>query len=242
MSYILDALKKIEHEKNKKKLPDGRVSISGDLFQDRKQPPARAGFWKILVLVAAASLVTCAGTWFLLRGTGKRSTAIVRPSAPPPVASEKPPVAVTPAAAVPVPAPAQSQLAPAAMTPAAVPPAPVAAAPVAAPPADAVGDDETSRREARRAQRGSKAQPPATLPKQASQTVQAPADIKLSGIAWQDDRSARRAVVNGFLLKEGAVVSGAKIIDIQADRVRFSSAAGPFEIKLDAVLPAEVKK
>ncbi|GAC1466137.1 MAG: hypothetical protein PVSMB11_01550 [Desulfuromonadaceae bacterium] len=69
--------------------------------------------------------------------------------------------------------------------------------------------------------------------------MQAPADIKLSGIAWQDERRARRAVVNGFLLKEGAVVSGAKIIDIQADRVRFSSSTGLFEIKLDAVLPAE---
>ncbi len=72
--------------------------------------------------------------------------------------------------------------------------------------------------------------------------VRAPADIKLSGIAWQDERSARRAVINGFLLKEGAAVSGAKIIDIQIDRVRFSSPAGQFEIKLDAVLPAEVKR
>ena len=75
-----------------------------------------------------------------------------------------------------------------------------------------------------------------------SQTVQAPADIKLSGIAWQEERSSRRAVINGFLLKEGAVVSGAKISEILADRVRFSSAAGTFEIRLDAVLPAEVKR
>ncbi len=69
-----------------------------------------------------------------------------------------------------------------------------------------------------------------------------PADIKLSGIAWQDERAARRVVINGFLLKEGAVVSGAKIIEIQADRVRFSTGTGQFELKLDAVVPSEVKR
>ena len=79
--------------------------------------------------------------------------------------------------------------------------------------------------------------PPKNVP-----AVQAPADIKLSGIAWQDDRSARRAVINGFLLKEGAVVAGATVIDIHADRVRFSTSAGIFEIKLDSVLPAEVQR
>jgi general secretion pathway protein B len=78
--------------------------------------------------------------------------------------------------------------------------------------------------------------------KQPTQSVPAPADVKLSGIAWQDERGARRAVINGFLLKEGAVVAGATITDIQADRVRFSSAAGAFEIRLDAVFPSEVKR
>jgi general secretion pathway protein B len=229
MSYILDALKKIEHEKNKKTLPDGRVSISGDLFQERKQPPAKARIWKTMALIVVASLVTCAGTWFVLQGNGKKS----RKSA----------AAVRQAASTPAPAPVIPQVAPAPATapvqsqpvPAAAPPA----APTAAVPAAEAGeDDETSRREARRAQRGIKAQSPAALPKQPPQNVQSPADIKLSGIAWQEERTARRAVVNGFLLKEGAVVSGAKIIDIRADRVRFSSAAGQFEIKLDAVLPA----
>ena len=94
-------------------------------------------------------------------------------------------------------------------------------------------------REMHRSKKQIKTQP--LTPKQPLQSVQAPTDIKLSGIAWQDEHSARRAVINGFLLKEGAVVSGAKIADIQADRVRFLSPTGLFEIKLDAVLPAEVK-
>jgi general secretion pathway protein B len=101
-------------------------------------------------------------------------------------------------------------------------------------------EDSSEVRSARRAKIPAKPQP--AVPKQVAPTVPAPADIKLSGIAWQDDRSGRRAVINGFLLKEGAAVSGAKITDIQADKVRFSTPGGFFEIKLDAVLPAEVKK
>jgi general secretion pathway protein B len=98
------------------------------------------------------------------------------------------------------------------------------------------GNVENPERSTRIPDRQTKAQ---SIP---AQSVVPPADIKLSGIAWQDERSARRAVINGFLLKEGAVVSGAKISEIQADRVRFASAAGTFEIRLDAVLPAEVKR
>jgi general secretion pathway protein B len=54
----------------------------------------------------------------------------------------------------------------------------------------------------------------------------------LSGIAWQEERRARRAVVNGFLMQEGGVVSGAKITDIFQDRVRFSQSGKSFEIPL----------
>jgi general secretion pathway protein B len=96
-----------------------------------------------------------------------------------------------------------------------------------------------SKRGARRKQQ---IEAPASTRKQPVQTVQAPADIKLSGIAWQDQHTARRAVINGFLLKEGSVISGSKIVDIQADKVRFSTPSGEFEIKLDAVLSPEIKK
>jgi general secretion pathway protein B len=119
---------------------------------------------------------------------------------------------------------------------------PPAAVPSASQIAETDEDEEGSSREARRSRRQSKASSSTASSKQLVQTVQPPADIKLSGIAWQDERAARRAVINGFLLKEGAVVSGAKITEIKADRVRFSSAAGQFEIKLDAVLPPEVKR
>lgn len=220
MSYILDALKKIEHEKNKKN-PDGRVSISGDLFHERSKPAAKAGIWKIALLLVAVSLVACAATWYVLHASGMKSAAVIRPAASPQL-----PASVNPPAATPVvPAPVQAQ------------PTPVAVPPVAP---KSIEEAASAERSSIRSKKQIKTQPP--LPKQPAQAVQAPADIKLSGIAWQDERAGRRAVINGFLLKEGAVVSGAKITDIQADRVRFSSPAGSFEIKLDAVLPAEVNR
>lgn len=224
MSYILDALKKIEHEKNMKARSDGRVSISGDLFQERKQPAAKTGIWKALILITLASLVTFAGTWFVLQGDGTKSVPGIRPTVAPRPAPVNPPV-VTPV----LPVPAQSQV-----NPVVVPPA--APLPIETKSRETAALDESSVRKVRSTNTPVKARAPS--PALPVQTVQAPADIKLSGIAWQDERTARRAVVNGFLLKEGAVVAGAKISDIQADRVRFSSSAGIFEIRLDSVLPA----
>lgn len=228
MSYILDALKKIEHEKNSKRL-DGRISIAGDMFQDRKQPVARVATWKIVLLILVASLVTSAGTWFVLKGNSTRSAATIRPVVSQVTAPLSPPVALPIIPVTPSP-----QLA-------ARPAAPSTAIPAKSRETESDGDFDATPQEVRRSRKNIKTQ--IVIPKQSVQTVhvQAPVDIKLSGIAWQDERSARWVVINGFLLKEGAVVSGAKITDIQADRVRFSSPAGLFVIRLDAVLPAEVK-
>lgn len=226
MSYILDALKKIEHEKNKRARTDGRINITGDLFQERKQPAATAGKWRIVAVIAAVALLACAGTWLLLMGAGMKSTARI-PAAPPITPLVPPPSPVAPPVSPPIPAPT-AQVA-----------APAVAAPVTQKTNETVADDEAPR-EARRLKRA--VAPQTVNRKQPEQTVQAPADMKLSGIAWQDERAARRAVINGFLLKEGAIVSGAKITEIRADRVRFQSAAGVFEIKLDAVLPAGVQR
>ncbi len=230
MSYILDALKKIEHEKNKKARPDGRVSISGDLFQERQRPAVQAGKWKFLVLILLASLVTFAGTWFVFQGNSTKSANVVRPVAPPLPVSVPSPVemrAVTP------------QVSPVAVPPE-VPATPVA---VVQKNTETVADDDSPAHTVRHPKKRTKRHiSPPDHPVQTVQMVQAPAGIMLSGIAWQDERTARRAVVNGFLLKEGAAVSGAVISDIQTDRVRFSSSAGIFEIKLDAVLPAGAQR
>jgi len=231
MSYILDALKKIEHEKNKRARPDGRVSISGDLFNEQKQPVVRSKVWKGLLLIAVVSLVTFMGTWFLLKGNDQKVAAIV----PAPAIQLPPVTAVTPQA-IQLPVSSLSQS--------------VAAEQAVSPPAAPAGhekntvdeDDLPTPQRAGKPEKRLKTESITSTPRQISPTTAPPADIKLSGIAWQDDRHLRRAVINGFLLKEGAIVSGARITDIQTDRVRFSSNSGLFEIKLDAVLPAEVQR
>lgn len=230
MSYILDALKKIEHEKSKKNGPAGRISISGDLFLERSRPAAKTGIWKILLLVLSVSLVTGASIWFVLQKKDTKRVAAIRP-----VVSPVAPIAPVTPPAMPHPAlhPVQSQPAAVAVPLAAVPAAPKKIK-------GASGGNLTARR-ASLSKKQIKAPQPQVYQKQTVETVPAPSDIKLSGIAWQDDRAARRVVINGFLLREGAVVSGAKITDIKADRVRLLSDSGQFELKLDAVLPAEVK-
>ena len=229
MSYILDALKKIEQEKNKKAAPAGRINISGDLFNERTRPKSTASRWKVVALIVIASLVTGAGTWLMLRGGGKRRAHSSRPV----VSHSATPVMPAPAPAAPVRIP---------QTPDVVVPVAPPAAPVR--PEAKVANTEKAAVSALPVQpkKTPKSQRAATPPTPVAQTIQAPADIKLSGIAWQEDRAARRAVINGFLLKEGSVVAGAKITGIQSDSVRFSSAAGTFEIRLNSVVPGEGQK
>ncbi|HJV34950.1 hypothetical protein [Geomonas sp.] len=62
-------------------------------------------------------------------------------------------------------------------------------------------------------------------------------DITISGIAWQDERSLRRAVLNGSLVGEGATVSGARVVEIQETRVRLSRNGRLFDLTLGGSIP-----
>ena len=52
----------------------------------------------------------------------------------------------------------------------------------------------------------------------------------VSGIAWQDERALRRAVINGQLVGEGAEIQGVKVVEIRENRVKFSRNGSIFEI------------
>ncbi len=212
MSYILDALKKVEQEKIRKTNTGGVTSISGDLFQTRAPRTSRGGAWKFFIATVLVALVTFATTWFVLKDEKKQGAVASRMAARPPV----PAVAVP---SVPVqPAPAQVAIAP----------APLNAQP------KPVSSDETAPT-ARTENKLAQTVPAAPITKKSAvQTVPAPADIKVSGVAWQEERSARRAVVNGFLMQEGKTVAGAKILEIHQDRVRFTSPTGIFDVRMDA--------
>ena len=237
MSYILDALKKLEHDKSRKSCGDGVVSISGALFETEPSKPTGTAGWKIVLAVVVAVLLTFIATWQFLqsdkgrdKATQRTAVPALRVLTPPPVAVESaPPQPVTPV--VPV---QQNQ-------PAATPPAPVPVLPArpsvqlskphkTVVPAATVTQDAAAELTSHELNQRTKEQK--SKGGAAVQAIAAPADIKLSGIAWQEDRRARRAVVNGFLMQEGGVVSGARITDIFQDRVRFSLSGSVFEIPL----------
>jgi general secretion pathway protein B len=60
--------------------------------------------------------------------------------------------------------------------------------------------------------------------------------LTVSGIAWQDAPSARRAVVNGTLVSEGTQVGGATVEEILPSRVRFSSGGRRFTLSISGTL------
>jgi len=61
-------------------------------------------------------------------------------------------------------------------------------------------------------------------------------NLTVTGIAWQEEKYARRAVVNGTLLGEGSVIAGARIVEIKEDRVRFSIGGRTMEVLLSSAL------
>jgi hypothetical protein len=225
MSYILDALKKVEQEKARKSRTAGKINITGELLGGSSSRPAEGRRLKTVLLVSAAVLVTFGATWFFLKGNGVpvRATSLSGTTRPTPAASIP-----TPVPAVPVPAPiSQAPVAPPQLP---VAPTSVAAATSPAPVTSAIAEDDEEERHQRRRPVSTRAVSSQPRESAALKPGPAPADIKVSGIAWQDERSARRAVVNGFLMREGAIVSGAKITDILQDRVRFSLAGTSFEV------------
>jgi hypothetical protein len=71
---------------------------------------------------------------------------------------------------------------------------------------------------------------PATSPRRGS-TV-SPTALKISGIVWSEERSERRAVINGVFSTEGSVIEGVKVEEIYPTRVRFSHEGRFFEISV----------
>lgn len=63
--------------------------------------------------------------------------------------------------------------------------------------------------------------------------------LALSGIAFQDEREGRLAVVNNLPVMEGTVIAGARVVEISEDRVRFDFSGRSFEVLLEE--PAETK-
>ena len=232
MSYIFDALKKMDHEKSRKAEFPGMTMISGDLFQEPRKFSAKGNVWKIafFVLITVFISTVVLGTFFIRRAKrAKSDDAVVSAEKLSPVVSSSPPYAT------------REKIANADQ------PSPR----VLAPDFPARKAEETSRRGAAFSGDESPAETTFDLTpdkmkemaraarvERAAQVEQAapvaqtepPMEITVSGVAWQDERKARRAVVNGLLAREGSVVAGARISEIMKDRVRFSRAGATFDV------------
>ena len=226
MSYILDALKKMEREKARTSDQSGMTMITGDLFSEGAPRPVTGNGWKLAGVAALAASLAVAVTWFLLAPARKKPIESV--SAP---MAEK--AAPRPALVVsPPPAPPKPLTPPRVVSPHAVP---GMAAHQGVKPASPRGAKVAAARpkpHKRREEHPAAVRRRQAPLKPAVATTAPPTDVKVSGIAWQDERKGRRAVINGFLLKEGSVVSGARVTEIQKDRVRFTQPGGAFDLML----------
>ncbi len=214
MSVILDALKKLEREKASRR--NGPVDIVPEITVSSKQRQ-KSGKWKISVLITGAVMVTAVATTLVVTSYISRDKKV-----PPVVAAGTPAVNEAPPSA-PVPLP------------------PVAASPVNSFPAVSETAPKPLSGPARQLTQETVTpverpiNSPA-IPEKNQETVHnnagAPASLVVSGIAWQDDRQFRRAVVNGALVGEGADISGVRVARIYRDKVRFSIDGRTFDVSM----------
>jgi general secretion pathway protein B len=215
MSVILDALKKLEQEKASSR--SGPVDIVPEMVKSR-EPRGRNGRWLIAALVTGAVAVTTVVTMVAMGGFT--------------VSKQQPvPLATAPAASLPEPLPAPlpgkpvsesavrsvSNPEPLVLRRDPVPQAEPVMTPTANPP---------------RQRRQPKAVAVERYDEAPQVTGSSAGSLKVSGIAWQDERTDRRAVVNGVLAVEGELIEGARIVTIYQDRVRFSRDGRTFDVAI----------
>ncbi|NMC73962.1 MAG: general secretion pathway protein GspB [Geobacteraceae bacterium] len=223
MSFILDALKKLEQEKAARR--GGTVDISAEIVRGnhrvsrtaRRTGPMNA----TTVGVGIALLIVVVAVAFVWRHRGvvreTESPAVEVPIVPrDTVAVERPPVPSPPRREEPMPVRAAAP--PAARTETLPPP-----------PQPRPARSETAE----------PASPPAVGAERVEDSPQGGASggsggLTVSGIAWQEQRSLRRAVINGLLLSEGKTVGGARIVEIMPNSVRFSSNGRTFEVSISS--------
>lgn len=230
MSYILDALKKLEHDKaRKERAQHGITSIAGELLREDLGRDTRRSPWVSVLLTVGVALLAAGGTWLLLKGNSSNGPNVKTSPLEMQATVNAFPVPLSPAPAALQPAAATQAVEPALSE---VPRQPAVVAMHAMPPVS-VGGAPEKRRHA--------ISPDTTQPNAVSAFPQS-ADVKISGIAWQDERTARCAVINGYLMQEGSVVAGCRVVEIHQDRVCFSQSGRVFEVPLvAAAMSAGVK-
>lgn len=215
MSLILDALRKMEQERRSRR--GSGQDLRPEVLRYRLATQPKQSSRYPLVVVAVALLAAGLGGGFLLKGNREEGQG-------------KPDAAATATAPVATPTPVEtpavppSALAPSA--PAALPREP-ATEPAVAEPARP-NPSRPAEAHSRKAPAAAAAQP--FPPSGDAAPPQAATEIAISGIAYQDDRRMRRAVLNGVLVGEGAEIAGARVVEIKENRVKLSRGGQTFEV------------
>lgn len=228
MSNILEALRKAQDEKSR--TADQVITGREALIAHRTTRSWSDTNKRVIWLICSGAVLLATMGWLLYGPSKPASESKATLTAAAPVNMPAEPPQQVPPPAPPVPA--------AATAPLPAPPVPAIQVPVQLPAPPQANDDEENL--PRRRQRAPANPPPAAHSQaaQPSRSAEAtvsgvPEGVKLTGIAWQDSRKMRRAVINDLLVGEGAVVAGAKVLEIRPALVRFEKNGTVFE----AVLP-----
>lgn len=227
MSFILDALKKLEQEKAARK--GGDINISDEIVRGSRRGTRKArrsvSLSVVLVALGLTFLLGASGAFLWYKhDAGNRSKGLVTSS------GRKIPAAVEDAedsqrtvSAEPAAPPVREKEA------VAIEPASLPMVTKSQPRKEMIEEKSASRQEDE------------DQPAQSSKVVSGSggSGLKVSGIAWQDVPSARRAVINGELVQEGAQVGGATVEEIMHSRVLFSSGGRRFTLSISG--PVVVK-
>jgi general secretion pathway protein B len=212
MSYILDALRRADSERERGRVPGLHAQAGGSAADDDDLPDGRGGMrWGFVASLLGLALVVV----FAWMAFGRDKPIEVIVSAPPPLVQPAPqPTAPAPAALV-APAPAPVQESVAASVPATRPPERTVAA-----------VDKPQRKPAPVKREPVRTAPPPDEP-QAVPMSELPDDVRrelptlaISGATYSASRANRMLIVNGQLYHEGDIVAP----NLHLEQIRLKSA------------------
>jgi general secretion pathway protein B len=229
MSYILDALKKADAERERRGVPSLSAQ-SATLADDERR---RGGLG--IALGVAALVALALGAWWWWSGRNGTSapvpTVAAAPVAAAPVAAPTaPPPAPTTTVPAPTPAPVRPLVVP--PPPVIVPPAPVVAAPMRTPPATVAAPTVTGAPTATAAPGApADSKTPALAELSPDLRRQLP-PLNVSGAVYTPQAAGRMLFINGQVLREGdAVAEGLVVERIGAKSSVLSLRGTRFELK-----------
>jgi len=251
MSLILEALRKMEQDRKNRQ--GASTGIRAEVLRYRASVQPQQAKPYLLVAACLLLLVAGIGAAVFLKGKGdvvasQETQSAALPSIAAPALTDPPsdapalttpptdalPASVAVPATVTVPAPVVTAPAPAGTLPAAkpMPTNRLAASPVPTEPTAEKPARRPLAAEARaaRAEADAKPQSKAARREPAEDVQPVMTDITISGIAYQDERNLRRAVLNGALVGEGAEVAGARVVEIKENKVRMSRGGQLFDV------------